>query len=1172
MSEPLWLQRMQAWEPFAQLKASILRQRGFVSVTGLSEHQKSHFTAALTTPRSEPCLFITHNIAQARALAEDFRFFSPKDCFYFPAREIVLYNAAAHSHDDSAQRLAALTALALGRPAMIIAPVEALLQPLPSPELFCTWTVTLKTGDMLAPLDLAGKASALGYERVGAVEGMGQFSLRGGILDIYPLTEPLPWRIEFFDEEVDSIRAFDPVTQRSTEPVQTCTIPPTRELLLTPETLRSGQKAIEKSASRLLNKMESVSDFNRDRLQSKIGRLLEEIQNGIQSDALYNYYPFFCPEPSLLLDYLPETGLIALDEPLRLREQGLFSLEEFHARCKELLLAGEVLPEQTRLLSPFQELIRKAAPYRGLLLQALPKASALIEPRMAAAVTGRTIPSYQGRLELLAEDLRYWKGRGFFCLLLTGSVLRAKSLADHLREHGIEGHIAKDGILEALPGQVVLMPGSLSKGFEYTDARFVLVSDQEIYGVHKKKLPVSRRGKKLDPFTDLKPGGYVVHENHGIGRYLRIEKLTVDGRHKDYLHVQYAGTDKLYIPTDQMDLIQPYIGMDDKAPKLSKLGGSEWQKAKMKVRASVKELAEDLLKLYAAREAAAGHVYASDSDWQRQFEDLFPYEETPDQLQSTLEIKRDMESKKVMDRLLCGDVGYGKTEVAVRAAFKAVMDGKQAAVLAPTTILAQQHYNTFVSRFGSFPFTAQVISRFKTHKEQTEILQGLKEGSIDVIIGTHRLLGKDVKFKDLGLLIVDEEQRFGVSHKETIKGLKKNIDVLTLTATPIPRTLHMSLIGIRDISVIETPPEERYPVQTLVVEYNETLVREAVLREIGRGGQVYVVYNQVKSMERVAERLRTLLPDVRIAIAHGQMGEGALERVMIQFYEREVDLLLCSTIIESGLDIPNVNTLIVHDADHFGLSQLYQLRGRVGRSNRLAYAYFTYRRDKILSEVAEKRLMAIKEFTEFGSGFKIAMRDLEIRGAGNLLGAEQHGHMSSVGYDLYCKLLHETVQSLKGEPLPKPLELMLDLKADAFIDPCYIPRESDRINLYKRIAAIENLQDRYDVEEELEDRFGEMPQSVQNLVRISHIRALALAYGFSEISRRSGEVKMRLADGRALHPKAFMILLNENRGRLKLAATQPPVFVLALSKGPEEKGISETLDMLMKIKDLQEAQ
>lgn len=724
----------------------------------------------------------------------------------------------------------------------------------------------------------------------------------------------------------------------------------------------------------------------------------------------------------------------------------------------------------------------------------------------------------------------------------------------------------KDSDIKA--GQIVITPGTLSRGFEYVESRFVLVADKDIFGVQKHKAKAKKSRKKLDPFTDLKEGDLVVHENHGIGRYLGIEKMTVNGVDRDYLNVQYAGTDKLYIATDQMDLIQPYISMNDRQPRLSRLGGQEWQRAKTRARQSVKALAFDLVKLYASREVKIGHQFNEDTQWQRQFEGAFPYEETPDQAQSISEVKRDMESKKVMDRLLCGDVGYGKTEVAIRAAFKAVMDTKQVAVLVPTTILAQQHYNTFVSRFGDFPFTIQVLSRFKTAREQKEILKRLKEGNVDVIIGTHRLLGKDVKFKDLGLLVVDEEQRFGVGHKEILKEMKKNIDVLTLTATPIPRTLHMSLVGIRDISLIETPPEDRYPVQTYVIEHSDSMVRDAIVREVQRGGQVYFVYNHVKTMEKMAGRLRALLPDISIAVAHGQMNESTLEKTMLAFYEQEYDLLLCTTIIENGLDIPNVNTLIVYDADHLGLAQLYQLRGRVGRSNRIAYAYFTYRKDKILTEVSEKRLRAIREFTEFGSGFKIAMRDLEIRGTGNIIGAQQSGQMAAVGYDLYCKMLDEAVSTLKGEAEVKEPDALIDIRVDAFIDSSYIGQQNQRIEMYKRIAAIEDLEYKYDVEQELEDRFGEIPKASQNLIDIAYLKALATSLGFSQISMQGKNVRMKLGQNKGLDNKTLMIILNENRNMIRYSASNPPIFNIMLKDEDGEKGLSKVRGVLERMDEL----
>lgn len=1167
--EPIWFKPMERWPQFQKIRESV-RMKGITSLIGVTDTQKCHLTASILYPWDNTCIIVTYDEMQANRIFDDMKLFCPDNLVLFPSREIMLYHAAALSREVTGRRLSVLERLAAGEKLIVIATVDALLQPNLPFDVFSACMLEITEGEELSLSDLTAKAVRLGYERTDAIEGPGQFSVRGGIFDIYPLTGEKPYRIDFFDEFVDSVRSFDLMSQRSEDRLELVRIPPARDLILTAEQLDKGKAEMTKSFHRLMNKMEKAHNFDRVQLQNRMDSLLEQMNHGIIDDRLMNFFPFFYHKPGSLLDYAGREAIIVLDEPVRIREHSNQTAEEFAEYFRGLLMKGEILPEQAGLLGSYDALLGDIKDYRVMALMTLPRSSPDIEPRRIYTLAVRTMPAYHGKWELLAEDIRYWKERSYFIFLLSGSRTRAKALADALLEHGLEAIIWSNG--EVLPGQTAIVPGSLSKGFEYMEGRFVLISDRDLYGRQKRKTKVKRKSKKLDPFTDLKVGSLVVHENHGIGKYLGIKKLTVHGQERDYLLIRYAGTDRLYIPTDQMDLIQPYMGMDDKPPRLSRLGGSEWQKARNRVRESVKELAFDLLKLYAAREAATGYAFSKDSEWQRQFEDSFSYEETPDQLQSLAEIKADMESNKVMDRLLCGDVGYGKTEVAIRAAFKAIMDGKQVAVLTPTTILAQQHYHTFVSRFGDYPFTVQVLSRFRTQKEQKEIIKALKEGNVDVIIGTHRLLSKDVKFRDLGLLIIDEEQRFGVGHKETIKQMKKNIDVLTLTATPIPRTLHMSLVGIRDISVIETPPEERYPVQTYVVEYNESLVRDAIIREVQRGGQVYFVYNHVKLMEKMAERLRQLVPEIRIAVAHGQMGETALERIMVSFYDHEYDLLLCSTIIENGLDIPSVNTLIVYDADYFGLSQLYQLRGRVGRSNRLAYAYFTYKRDKILNETAEKRLQAIKEFTEFGSGFKIAMRDMEIRGTGNLLGAEQHGQMAAVGYDLYCKMLSEAVREMKGEEIVKPDDTVVDIKVDAFIDSNYISNESHKLQMYKRIAAIGGLADKYDVEDEMVDRFGDIPEPARNLIQIAYIRALARQLGFTEIIHRGREVKMKLRDSHTLTPRVLMIIINENRKILRLLGSNPPVIIIQIKEGTGLEAINASVDVLRKIKDLQQSE
>ncbi|WP_252228654.1 transcription-repair coupling factor [Caldicoprobacter algeriensis] len=1162
---PIWLEPMTRWEAFGTIKESVMRGAGPVAFLGLGESQKCHMLASVLYPLERNCLYITSGDVQARRIYEDLSFFYPGKVVYLPEREMLLYDVAARSLEITQRRVGVLEKLLLEKDVIVVASIEALMSLQTPPQIFKDNILTIKTGDVLSLTRIASRLVQMGYERVSAVEGKGQFSIRGGILDIFPLTADDPYRIEFFDDEVDSIRTFDVLSQRSIENCSEAIISPASELVLTADSLARGKDNISRSYSEFSSKAgrRNISAS----LKEKIERVLNALDEGVCDGSLERYFSFFYPERATVFDYLYASTLIVLDEPARIRErcQGYFN--EFQEHFKELLQRFEVLPRQSELILDYSEFLRKLSGHACLMLQILPTPHPDFEPRAAHSFAVRIIPSYHGKLQLLAEDIELWLKKGYYVLFLLDSQARREGIAAFLREHGIQSLSVQNMEGEFQPGQVVVAPGILSHGFEYLDARFVVISDREIYGVQRRRVQPRKKARKLESFMDLKVGDYVVHENHGIGKYLGIKTLVVDGQKKDYLYIKYAGTDKLYVPTDQLDLIQPYIGMGDEPPKLSKLGGAEWQRTKNRVRQSVQKLAIDLVKLYAIRQSVQGHRFSPDTEWQKQFEALFPYQETPDQLQAIEDVKRDMESSKVMDRLICGDVGYGKTEVAIRAAFKAVMDGKQVAVLVPTTILAQQHYNTFVKRFEAFPFTIQVLSRFKTPAEQKAILKALKEGNIDVIIGTHRLLGKDVKFKDLGLLIIDEEQRFGVAHKEMIKDIKKNVDVLTLTATPIPRTLHMSLMGIRDISIIETPPEDRYPVQTYVVEYSEPLIRDAILRELQRGGQVYFVYNRVKSMDWMLQELRKLVPEAKIAMAHGQMSENLLEKVMMDFYENRFDVLLCSSIIENGLDIPNVNTIIVYDADCFGLAQLYQLRGRVGRSNRLAYAYFTYRKDKIISEQAEKRLQAIKEFTEFGAGFKIAMRDLEIRGVGNLLGPEQHGHMAAVGYDLYCKLLEEAIRTMKGEKLPQPVETIIDIKVNAYIEEDYIPDENHKIEVYKKIAAIEGPQDKMDVEEELVDRFGDIPPSVQNLIDVAYVKALAKRMRIAEIAHRGKEVKMRLVDAKAIPPNKLMVILNENRRQIDFASTPVPVLTVRLKDSSPNAALQAAKDAVEKLVD-----
>ena len=1155
---PVWLKPLADWGQFDDIKENIYN--GKTQITGLPNQSKCHVIASLLYPLTTACIFVTFNDFLAKNISEDLEFYFPDKVIHFPARELFFYQAAAQSNEITAKRLKALAALAADKNVIVVASLEAVLSVQSNLKCFMESIFTVTVGDELPIPSLAQRLVNLAYERVDAVEGAGQFSIRGGIIDFFPPVCDKPCRIEMFDDIIDSIREFDPISQRSTEKLKEIEISPAHELILTPESKVEAKKNIAVAFEKARQNLNAIKEKGvLKRLKDKTEFILDSLNEGSNDSHMESYFNFFYPDKVSVLDYMPDRALIVFDEPSKLEESSRVFSEGFSEHFKDLLEQGEVFPEQSNTVLDYNDIFSRLEGKNYLILKELPTPSDAGE--RWHMLSSRSVPSWQSNLYMLVEEVSKLKIQGYRILVVLGSDKQAQAFISFLESAGISSHFRINHEGDFYPGQICVMTGKLSRGFEYPDARFMLITEKDIYGTGKGSSRARKSTKTPSILTDFKIGDYVTHENHGIGKYIGLETLIVEGHKRDYLNIMYAGTDRLYVPTDQLFLIQPYALADDIAPKLSKLGGAEWQKTKARVNESVKKLAVDLLKLYASRQSTKGFRFTEDTDWQKQFEISFPYEETPDQLQAVEDIKRDMESGKVMDRLLCGDVGYGKTEVAIRAAFKACMDNKQAAVLAPTTILAQQHYNTFIKRFENFPFRIEVLSRFKTEAEQKIIVKALKEGAVDVIIGTHRLLGKDIRFKDIGLLIIDEEQRFGVSHKEILKDIKKNVDVLTLTATPIPRTLHMSLSGIRDISIIESPPEGRFPVQTYVVENDDLLIRDVIFKEVARGGQVYFIYNRVKSMDFMVERLKELVPGVRIAVAHGQMNENALENVMIGFYRNDYDLLLCSTIIENGLDVPNVNTLIVYDCDHFGLSQLYQLRGRVGRSNRKAYAYFVYRKDKVLTEQADMRLRTIKEFTEFGAGFKIAMRDMEIRGAGNIMGGEQHGHMVAVGYDMYYRLLKNAVDELKGD-LPQRIETQIDIKADAHISEEYIPDQGQRIGIYKRIAAIECEEDKHNVEEELEDRFGDPPLAARNLVDIAYVKALGTKLEVLEITHHERAVKVKFSD-RDIDKRKIMTLINENRNSLDYISSKP--FVLSLRLKDSHPGSA-----LIKIKELME--
>jgi len=1120
-----------------------------VGINGPADSQKVHISYSILSHTGYRGLFITFNEMQARKMYDDFSCFLGDDVVFFPSKEVMMHDVEAKSNDAAFQRIEALGRIIEGNWKVIVTSAEAVAQKLVPLEQFKSNFIKMGLGDRINIDEFTQKLISMGYERVAVVEGKGQFSIRGGIIDVFSIDSEQAARIELFDDEIDSMRSFDIRSQRSIERLDSVRIIPAREAIYPAEKRADIMRHIKEDLKEYTEKARKSGAEHLKQIKSKIEADIDRIESDYYFPGIDRYIPYRIDNPSFIADYAPD-AVIFMDEPARFAERVDNILLEHPEICRNLMEKGQILPKSFEIYYDADSLKGKLEKGRMVYLNTMPLENKRLKESKSYSIPAKSVTSYQGHLELLIEDIKAWKAKKSSIVILSGPGGRGKRLSESLMEKEIEAPYVEELPEDIQQGQILITHGSLNKGFEYPSVGIVVISDREVFGQDRRsrKGPSKKSGVKLKTFTDLNIGDYVVHQAHGIGQYVGMQKLVVDNVKRDYLKIKYQDGGYLYIPTNQMDLIQKYIGAEGKTPRLNKLGGTDWAKTKKKVKESLQELAGELVKLYAQRQAVKGFAFSKDTVWQKQFEEMFPYEETEDQLKCIEEIKADMEAPRPMDRLLCGDVGYGKTEVAIRAIFKAVMDGKQVAYLVPTTILAQQHYNNFRERMKEFPVTVEVISRFRTQAEQKRIIKGLKAGSIDVLVGTHKLLQKDIQFKNLGLLVVDEEQRFGVTHKEKLKSLKTNVDVLTLTATPIPRTLHMSLIGIRDISVIEDPPEERYPVQTYVMEYNPDVIRDAINRELARGGQVFYLYNRVRSIQLKATEIQNLVPDARIGVAHGQMDEKQLEDTMFSFLNKEFDILVCTTIIESGLDMPNVNTIIVEDADKLGLAQLYQIRGRVGRSNRLAYAYITYKKDKALSEVAEKRLQAIKEFTELGSGFKIAMRDLEIRGAGNLLGPEQHGHMESVGYDMYCKLLDEAVRELKGEPLrEEDEELSIDINVSAYIDDEYISAEDQKIDMYKRIASIQDEDDVMDVEDELMDRYGDIPEPVRNLIQIAYLKALAKTCGFISVQEKNDAVILQYKAGVHVDLGLLSALMDKYKRRILFTASSAPYITFRIS-------------------------
>lgn len=1128
-----------------------------INIYGISESGKSYIINGIFEENDNSMVVVTHSDVDAKNLYEDLSFYTT-DVFYFPVREVVFYNVDAISGDLRWARLKVIKEILQNeRKKIIVTSIDALTSLYTPKEYYLRYSMIIKTGDDIDLKEISKSLLQCGYERVEVVEGKGEFSFRGGILDVFPPTSAYPYRVELFGDEVDSIRTFNTESQRSIEKVEEFSIFPSKEVIVDDECRSRAVQNINEELKKVIANVSKENKESVEKIKGIVGKNIELLNNTYYFETIDSYLPFFYEKLDSFFDYLQGYTFV-VDDFKRSSGKMESIYYEFNENYMSFLQRGDILPSQNSLLLNKGELESKLENSSLITLSSFLNKSDGLFNTVDIGFEEVTLNKYNGQLNMLIEDIQERKEKKYKTVILAGTRPRGERLVKTLMEKGIFSTY-KDSIDKIEAGEVVITFGNLLRGFDYPELELSIISDKDIFGETRRKRSgkaVRKKGvAKITSFAELKPGDYVVHANHGIGVYKGIKQMAAGGTTRDYLDIVYDKGDKLYVPVDQLDLVQKYIGSEGNSPKINKLGGAEWQKAKAKARKSINEIAQDLVKLYAARATLKGHSFGKDTEWQRQFEDEFPYEETPDQLASLEEIKRDMESDKPMDRLLCGDVGYGKTEVAIRAAFKAVMDGKQVAFLVPTTILADQHYNNFIKRFSDFPIKIDMISRFRTPKQQKATLQALKEGNVDILIGTHRLVSKDIVFKDLGLLIVDEEQRFGVAQKEKIKGIKKNVDVLTLSATPIPRTLHMSLTGVRDISVIETPPEDRYPIQTYVVEQNDQLIRDAILREIGRGGQVYFVYNRVESIDSMANYIRDLVPECKVGIMHGQMTEKELETEMIAFMNKEYDVLVCTTIIETGIDISNVNTMIVHDADKMGLSQLYQLRGRVGRSNRVAYTYFIYTKDKILTEVAEKRLKALKDFTELGSGFKIAMRDLEIRGAGNMMGSSQHGHMASIGYDLYCKMLEDTVKLVKGEIENEPIETSVDIKVDAFIPSSYITDEIQKIEVYKKIAAIENINDFMEIKSELEDRYSSIPDSVYNLMDIAYIKSLCKGLYIEDIKEIAKELRFKFIKGYKGFEGIYSVLLKQYKDNVILYFGETPSFAIKLDNIKKETAL-----------------
>lgn len=1151
-----------------------------VMISGCIDTQKIHLVhAAVNDYRFR--LIITGDEAKAREMQEDSRFFD-KSSIYYPAKDFIFYSADVHGNQLAGERLRCIQKIIAAQDnrtnITVITTIDGCVDMLMPLQRYRDNIIHFKNSDIIDTEKLISKLVGIGYTRVPMIDGQGQFAVRGGIIDIFSYTDETPVRIELWDDEIDSIRFFDVESQRSVEKIQTYDVFPAAEWILSEDEIDAGFEKVKDEVEKQLVTLGNDKKKKTQQEMDACNRLRHAYADFERTRDYSKFILSFTDEIEGFTDYFPKDETVfVLDEPDRIMERMELISYEYEESMKNRLEGGYVVASQTKLMRPIAEVYKNMQSSRLMLLSSLDYKPKMLKPADYLRIDARSISSYNNSFEYLADDINKYKRTGYRVVLVCNSRTRAARIVADLEELGTQSYFSEDYDKEIMPGTVMVTYGNIHRGFEYPLIGFVIITENDIFTSRtRKKQKKKYEGRSIAGFNELNVGDYVVHEMHGLGVYKGIEKIIVEGVEKDYIKIEYAGNSNLYVLATQLDRLQKYAASDtEKKPKLNKLGSVEWNKTKAKVHGAVEEIAKDLVELYSIRQNQKGYAFGPDTVWQKEFEEMFPYEETDDQLNAIADTKADMESTRIMDRLICGDVGYGKTEVAIRAAFKAVQEGKQVAYLVPTTILAQQHFNTFEQRMKNFPLKVAQLSSFRTNKEIKETLADLKKGFVDVVIGTHRLLSKDVEFKDLGLLIIDEEQRFGVAHKEKIKKLKNNIDVLTLSATPIPRTLHMSLVGIRDMSVLEEPPVDRVPIQTFVTEHNDEMIREAINRELARGGQVYYVYNRVRSIDEAAAHIQELVPQANVAFAHGQMEKRELEKIMVDFINGDIDVLISTTIIETGMDISNVNTMIIEDADKFGLSQLYQLRGRVGRSNRTAYAFLLYRRDRMLTEVAEKRLSAIREFSDFGSGFKIAMKDLEIRGAGNVLGKSQHGHMAAVGYDLYCKMLNEAVNDLKGIKNEYSFETNVDLSVDAYIPSTYIKSEYQKLDIYKRIAVIESEEELSDMKDELVDRYGSLSTPAVNLLNIALIKSMAHKIGIMEMKGTiedgpSGCYKtvMKVYPKAEINTEAIPDFIDSFGGAMKLVSGSQPQFIWRVTKkkynnaGEYLTGIKEMLKLM----------